>query len=161
MGFELERALRARLPEFQGLSKPFWQAVGKIIVTSILQNILNQKQADGSPIKRNAPSTLEAKRRMGRGSRSLVDALHRFVQGGGKSWRVRLLRSGESRAGTSITHTYGGVEVSPAPTLAVLNRHVQEKGYIGWLGINKSARNAIRLELRKEVRRQFRRAASG
>ena len=42
--------------------KSFWNRVSKAVERSIITNILDQTQADGSAIKKNAPSTIERKR---------------------------------------------------------------------------------------------------
>ena len=77
---ELELEARSLL----AFPSPFWIRVSKVAERSIISNIVNRKQADGSPIKRNAQSTLDRKRRLQRGSRSLVDdpISHRFIQKG-------------------------------------------------------------------------------
>ena len=43
--------------------------------------------------------------------------------------------------------------------VARLSKWVQMKGYLGWLGLNKKTRGAMRALLRREIKLQFRRAA--
>lgn len=149
-GFTLVRRQKAVLPSI-ALSKSDKATLMRIGEGSVLQNIKQQKQADGSTLKRNAKSTLKEKRRLGRGRRSLVDEKHRFVQGRQQSW------AGEERK------TMGGrtsIWIKPAtPELRKLNRFVQENGYVGWLGINEKAVKAIRLLLQKMLNREFAKAA--
>jgi len=136
---------KADLPSFvDGLSKKLWEEVGQAAAGSILENILTQRQGDGSPLKSNEPSTLERKRKQGRGQRSLVDRLHRFVQGSGASWKIKLQSKGR------------GVTVETATAeLGNLVKWVKGMGYVGWDDLNDKGKRAIRGSLRKEIRRVF------
>ncbi len=157
---KLTRKQKAQLADLGGFSRGFWTQVGKAIEDSILQNIDRQKQADGSALQRNAPSTLAVKARWGRGSKSLVDDDHRFVGKGGSSWTILERKTGGR-----------GIVVGPASLeLAILSRQLQSgrfgKGmkagktrrYTGWMGINKKAWAAIRKLVRKEIERLIKKA---
>lgn len=132
------------------LDEKAYDQIGKVAEASILDNIRRQQQADGSALKINAPSTRERKRRAGRPVLSLVDRLHRFVKGNQRSWKVRK---------TTKRGRVNGIEVVPATSeLKKLVRYVQEKGYVGWFGINKDAVAAIKEAVRESIRRQFKKA---
>jgi hypothetical protein len=142
---KLIRVEKLKIPKLEGLDKLFWTDVEAVGIKSITDNILQQKQADGSQLKRNQPSTLERKRAAGRGGRSLIDRLHRFIRGGRGSWVGKRTRRGMS--------------IGPATgELKKLSREVQKRGYVGWLGFNKEAVTGVRAALRAAVRRIFRKA---
>lgn len=150
MNIRLVRQQKLVLPSLavDGLGRLFWEDVAKVAQGSILDNILSQRQASGEQLKRNKTSTIARKLKAGRKPRSLIDVMHRFIQGAGKSWKViRLLPNGK------------GIEIGPATDeLKRLMGLVQEKGYVGWIGLNTKAASAIKVLLREEVRRLFRAA---
>ena len=82
---------------------------------------------------------------------SLIAEKHRFVKGKGQSFRSRI--EGKRH-----------VVVEPAPgKIRDLSRWLQEEHptrnrYTGWFGVNKKAANAMRKELRRWVKEQFRKA---
>ncbi|HJW76567.1 MAG TPA: hypothetical protein VJ787_13035 [Thermoleophilia bacterium] len=129
-------------------SKEFWRDVGAVTIMSIIDNIERQRQASGSALKRNAPSTLERKRKQGRGQRALVDAKHRFVQRGQGSWKIaKYLPRGS------------GIIIDAATAeLRELVGHVRETGYTGWEGLSKDAWGAVLAAMREEIKRALRRA---
>ncbi len=131
------------------LPRPFWNRVGQVAAGSILDNITRQKQASGAALKRNKPATLERKLKEGKPPLALVDALHRFVRGGGASWKIlEYLPDGR------------GIVVGPATDeLTRLVKYLAQKGYRGYIGINAKARAALAVLLRNEIRAMFRRAA--
>ena len=108
--------------------------IGDIVKASILRNIRDQQQVDGSRIKTNEESTRHKKELAGRQQLSLVDEEHRFTKPA--NWKV--------------TATKEDVTVEPKGELVDLVRYVQEKprgkggGYTGWFGVNKKAINLIR-----------------
>ena len=129
------------------------EKIGKLAVGSILMNIKAQQQADGTALKRNAPSTILYKQKHGIIPLSLV------------AWGQRLIKQmGISFIAT--THpTHVIVEPSPAPLPARkgpamaprdLSRFVQLKGYVGWFGLNIPAKEAIREVIRKAIVRALR-----
>jgi uncharacterized FlaG/YvyC family protein len=143
-GFRVER-IRAELPALR-IPRTVTSQIGRIAEGNILDNIKTQKRADHGSIKANAPSTLERKRRLGRGTRSLVDELHRFVQGNRKSWRWTASKKAEKAVVTIVPAT---------AQLRRLVRFVQEKGYVGWFALSDDGREAIRQVIRKWIRREF------
>lgn len=145
---ELIRVKKANLPNFKKLSPKFWTTVAKSVEGSIIQNINEQQQADGSPLKRNSPTTLKIKREADppRDQKSLIDHFSRFVQTGGGSWTI--LR--KKRKFITVGAATG--------ELRKLNKSVQRLGFVGWLGINKKGRASIRAKLRREIKRQFKEA---
>ena len=81
MQVQIRRKRIATLPALN-LSEDFWDKVGKIAVGSIIDNIVSQKQEDGSPLKSNAASTKRRKANEGRPPLSLIDDNRSFVKGG-------------------------------------------------------------------------------
>ena len=51
--------------------KSFWNKVTKVVERGVIQNILDQQQADGTPLKKNAPSTIDRKQGRIRQARKL------------------------------------------------------------------------------------------
>jgi hypothetical protein len=127
-------------PEIK-LTRPFWQKVGEIVAASTRRNILQQQQADGSRLKRNAPSTQTRKQEAGRPLLSLIDVGRRLVTKG--AYII-----------TPISH---GVEIEPAARN--IARWVQQKGYIGWLGVSRKAARALTQLVDQEIKRQIARAS--
>jgi hypothetical protein len=132
---------KAQIPKLV-LPKTFWEQVAVVVSGSILDNIVKQRQADGQPLKKNAPTTLLRKLAHGRGSRSLVDKEHRFVQGSGMSWRA-----------TYFYANNAGVRIGPATTqLRDLVRFLAEKGYSGYIGVSQSCRSALKALLKQQLK---------
>ncbi len=127
-----------------------WEDIGKLIVVGIQTNINNQQQADGSPIKSNAPSTLARKRKEGKEPKSLIDQFKRFVKRTTSSWFV----SPSTESVTVYPSDYTGGDPSGA-TLRSLVRSVQARGYVGWFGISKRALSGIRLVVRNRIKAFF------
>ena len=105
-----------------------WQKIGDAVRDTVIKNVAEQNQADGTRIKKNAQSTLAKKHRLGRGSRSLVDnpATHRFFR----------------RSSFAVLADEHGVTVYPKDR--EVSRDVQGKGYTGWLGLSKAGWNQVR-----------------
>ena len=124
-------------------SKPMMEATGKVVVQSIHRNIKNQVQGDGSPLKRNAPSTMERKRRKGRVQRSLVDQFRRFVS------RAMSFSVTASKSIVTIRPTgySGGGKVG----VDKLSGYVQKMGYTGWFAIDSMGAKKIRFIVRKRI----------
>jgi hypothetical protein len=138
---ELKRVVKAKLPQIK-FGAAVWKQIGEIAEGGILDNIMRQRQADGRPIKENAPSTRERKRKEGKPQLSLIDRKKRFIKGGGGSWRFRVLKN--------------GVVIRPAKAeLKRISRWVQQKGYVGWFGLSEKHVEVIRAIFRKEIRKQF------
>lgn len=157
-GIRVER-IAAVLPALK-VPATVMNEVGQIAEGNILDNINTQRQGDGSPIKANAPSTLERKRRLGRGTRSLIDEFHRFVRGNKGSWRWKATTKGQLAAVEITPTTVARGRGSRRRALSDLVRWVQEKGYVGWFALSDDGRDAIRDVFRKWIRREFRRAAA-
>jgi len=124
------------------LGKPFMEAAGKTVVESIHRNIKNQVEPDGSPMKRNAPSTMEKKRRAGRVQRSLVDRFHRFVSRS-QSFKVRATKNKAVVAPTGYT---GGGKIG----VNKLSVYVQDMGY-RFFGLDKRGSDKIGDLVKKRV----------
>lgn len=148
IGIEFERQRVIGTPDLKWSDK-FWLEVAKVAEASTLESIRNQKQRDGSKLKVNAKSTRDRKRRKGRPLLSLVDEKHRFTKGGQNSWDIIKFLPGN----TGIVIAGATVE------LRKLVEYVTEKGYIGWLGLHTAGVRAVRALMRREVKRQFRKAA--
>ena len=143
------KRVKAKLPALR-IPMPVMRKVGKVAEGSILDNIKKQRQADGSPLKENAPSTQERKRRLRRPLLSLVDELHRFVQGNRGSWHWYPTKKGEQTL----------VVITPATAeLRRLVRYVQDKGYTGWFAVSKKGEAGIRKIFRDWIKGEFRLAA--
>jgi hypothetical protein len=130
--------------------KEFLEEAGQAVVESIERNIENQVQADGSQLKRNAPSTMESKRRRRLPQLSLVAQFRRFISKT-SSWRVRATK-------TSVTVEPTSYRGGGKRRLKDLVRWVQEKGYTGWFGIDKKGAAKIKKALKRRIKGVFRRA---
>jgi hypothetical protein len=121
------------LPEIRGMPKAYWDEVASIVAIGIVDNIVKQKQANGSKLKPNPDGYKEKKRAMGRGTRSLVDEKHRFVQGGDGSWKVTQWHAANT-----------GITIGPATTeLEGLVRYNWDRGYKGYIGVSRETKLAI------------------
>ena len=110
--------------------------IGDLLSIGVVDNILQQRQANGSGIKRNAQSTSDRKALLGRPLKSLIDepSRHRFIQGNRGSFRFGLTGTGTVRK----------LRIRPATDeLRAISRHVQEKGYVGWFGIHRETAAAV------------------
>lgn len=104
-----------------------YKRAGDVAVKSMVkENIVGQKQADGSSLKRNANSTVRQKRRKGRPPLSLIDSRERFAKI--SSWVITLIRNG------MVIH----------PKDLEVSEYVQLKGYTGWMRPGRKGRKAIR-----------------
>lgn len=152
--FEIIRARKATFPALV-LPVGVLETIAELAEASVLDNIRGRKQADGSPLLRNLQSTIDRKIRQGRPTLSLVDSLHRFVRGLGASWATTI-------------HLKRSTVILQAATLELRNLSVwlQEgvetkrglRRYVGYIGLNKKARAAMRTVLRKWVRKEFEKA---
>lgn len=138
----MRRGKPVTLPAF-ALPRDVLEQVAQVIEGSILANIVDQKQADGSPLQENAQSTKLRKKRAGRPIKSLIDREHRFVRGNQGSW------SHEIAAGEKWMIVF-----RPATDeLKKLNRYVQAKGYVGWFRASVKGANAARLLIKQWITR--------
>lgn len=142
--FRFRRTVRAKFPALR-LDPSLLKEIAKLGEASILSNIRRQQQADGAALKANAPQTRERKRKKRRLQLSLVDSKHRFVRGKSGSWTAQI----HARTSTVILQ-------AATNELRNLSEYVQRMGYVGWLGINKQARAAMRASLRKWIVAKFR-----
>ena len=124
--------------------------IAKVILGDVLNNIKQQKQADGTPLKRNRPGTTSRKQAEGKPPLSLVDEEHRFVKPGNwiASWGDKTL--------TVEPGAVGG-----PPTLKELVEDVQIRGYTGWFGVTREAVAAVQILLKSFIRSAIRRRPSG
>lgn len=136
-----------KLPRFELLPVKVLDNLGKAGARSVVQNIRKRQQADGSALQRNLPNTIDIKRKKGRGTRSLVDRLHRFVQRGRNSF--------------TWVRSRNQVTIIPATNeLRNLSQWQQEGGYTGWFGINKEAVVEMKGVIRKYIKDEFKKVAS-
>ena len=139
--FQWVAVKKAVFPNF-ALPQTTLEQVARITEQSIIDNILQQKQATGAPLKKNAPGTIRRKMAEGKAPRSLVDQYNRFIQMMRKSWVWTITGAGTTKQQISIKPnsqiTAGGI------SLRVLNESVQKKGYVGWFAANKAAIAAIK-----------------
>lgn len=145
MQVKLRRKKKAEIPTIK-LPMKTKKLVASAVEGGIIDNIISQKQADGSPLKRNQKKTRDRKAKAGRPGLSLVDKMRRFVKGRKQSWDFK-------------TTTKGVIIKAATSELRNLMRYVQENGYVGWFGISEKARAAIKAAVRKEIREAFDRAA--
>ena len=130
--------------------KHFWIRVSKRMEQSVISNIRNRKQADGSRIQRNQQITLDRKRRLQRGSRSLIDnpASHQFIQTGNGSYKplsLTKLRSGAGFVGVVLGFTNESTR-----QLAIT---LQKRGYTGWFGVSQKGMDKIADIYQKEIQK--------
>lgn len=138
MGVKIERHTTGAAIEFPGKGFPVKvsREVGGVVVSSSINNLLQQKKIDGGRIKANAPSTRERKRRKGRPRLSLVDSVKRFLK----------------RSNYKITATKNQVSVElkdaadgKGPGVKALSIILQKMGYTGWLGLDDTGVDAVRV----------------
>lgn len=131
----------ARPPGAIRMPQEFWDKAAQVAIGSIIENILTQRQADGTRIKANAPATRARKRKQGKRLLSLIDEQHRFVRTGRASWTLkRYLPQG------------AGIVIGPATEeLRQLVWWVWQAGYRGYIGLSKKGRAAIRALIRKSI----------
>lgn len=145
----IRRRIKAKMPGFE-LDQKLHKEIAEIAEGSIIENILLQRQANGSSLKVNAHSTRRRKERQGNNPiLSLVDKEHRFIKGRSQSW-AQSVRGVGSMASLVIYPATG--------MLRKLNRYVQGKGYTGWFGISKDSSDLIRHAIRKWIRREVSKA---
>ena len=144
---EIERVV---LPREINLPRSMYEGVGKLVAAAIVSNIIRQQRADGGAIKQNAPSTLQSKRDRGVRLRSLIDEGERLIRGRGQSFRLETSPNQVAVVPSSTART-GRPRSKPASAKQIA-RWVQEKGYVGWFGVGRQDRAAIKEWLKKEVR---------
>lgn len=147
---------------------------GKVIRASILDNIKQQRQADGSPLKSNSPRTIERKIRLGQRPLSLVDQGHRLVKGGDNG-------SYSVDAGPGIVTVRPSDQIMQAPIKQVppmhgrkrrkrtqvttraspreITRWVQEAGYLGYFKPGASGIAALKALFAQHIREQIAKAS--
>lgn len=121
----------------------FLELLGQIAQNSVLNNIKFGKQADGQQLKRNAPSTIKAKRAA---ALPVIKALVAYDQslyrGRGQSFSWETKKTGN---GYTIT-------IRPATPDAIdRTRKVQEMGYVGWFGLSKTASGIMAKAMKEYV----------
>jgi len=129
-----------KLPAMK-LDKPVLDDIGQAINDTIVDNILRQKQADGSNLRRNRPGTQEIKRKLGIPQLSLIFKDRRFIQRDSFEWR----------------YEHDGLLVEPRTSeLKDLVESVQEKGYTGWFGISDKGVKKIKSLVQEWIKEKFR-----
>ena len=124
----IERETIKSCPKLSVIGAETFSKIGEIAISAIQANITSQQRADGSPIKKNEPSTVSRKELAGREPLSLIDEEHRFIHADS----------------FSATATDSNVTIEPrSDELKDLNLQVQQKDYTGWFGINAEARRLI------------------
>jgi len=134
MNFEIKTTeLDLDAKRLMSFPSAFWVRVAKKAEQSIVSNIRTRKQADGSPIKRNTQKTLDRKRRLQRGSRSLIDdpTSHRFIQSGNGSYRpISFVKGRNSRGFVGVTIGFSNQEAEDIASI------LQSRGYVGWFKVS-------------------------
>lgn len=124
--------------------------IGEIVADGIRENVLAQKQADGSTLKSNAPSTIESKMKRGLPTLSLVDEGRRlilrssYLVSGAKN-RIEVRLSGVKRKGRE-----GSKAKAEAPS--VLARYTHDAGYRGWFAASRETIGAVQEYIRDLIR---------
>lgn len=132
------------------LTQEQMKEIGEIVADGIRENILAQRQADGSPLKGNAPSTIESKIKRGLPTLSLADEGRRlllrtsYIVKGARN-RIEIRLSGAKRKGRE-----GSTAKAEAPSM--LAQYTQEAGYRGWFGASQETLAAVREYLRELIR---------
>ncbi len=125
--------------------------IAKLVLGDILNNIKTQRQADGSPLKRNTAGTARRKAEkrtlVGGVAMSLVDEEHRFVKRG--NWIAGWV--GEKTLAIE-PGSLGG-----SPSLRELAQHVQEMGYTGWFAVSADGLRAVQQLLKDFIKKALRR----
>jgi hypothetical protein len=123
--------------------------LGKLVLGDVLNNIKEQKQADGSRLEPNKPGTIARKQAEGKRPLSLVDEEHRFVKPA--NWDC----TWEDATLTVEPGDRGG-----PPTLRELVEHVQTPPhqYTGWFGITREGLEAVRETLKQILKSAIQRA---
>lgn len=116
--------------------------VQRAITAGIIDNVLKQKQADGSRLKRNAPSTLDRKRRQARPLLSLVDKKRRFVNA--SNWKT--------------TTRKNVLRIRATGHLAQLIKYVGEMGYTGYIGVSATVLRVIKKIIKDDIKRILKKA---
>lgn len=155
------------------LGADIMEQAGKVIAASILDNVQKQKQADGSALRSNRPSTIERKIRLGQRPMSLVDQGHRLVKGGGVSYKVDAapgvvtVRPSEQVVQAPIKQVppmHGRkrrkrTKTTSKASPAQLMRWVQEAGYTGWFAPGAHGIAALKALFAQHIREQIAKAA--
>ncbi len=152
--------------------KPVMETVGRIVEASVLDNIAKQKQADGKPLKKNKPVTIELKLRKGMRPLSLVADGHRLVKGKRRSFKVeatvnnvRIYPSEEeisvklkrlpplpAQPGQRRRRPRERKKTHSTASPAQLTRWVQLDGYTGWFAPSREAYAAAIAFFRQVIR---------
>jgi len=125
------------LPLAFKLSKDEWEKIGDAAAQGMVGNVRRQVTAAGVAQKENAPSTKARKAHAGRPPLSLIDdpASLRF----------------STRSGYLVLADAKGATISPLDQ--TVSRHVQKKGYRGWIAPSAKAYKAIRAIVAEAIKR--------
>lgn len=140
------RELAFKAPELR-LDQHDKDRVARVVLGDVLNNIKQQKQADGSPLKRNNLGTLRRKQAEGKEPWSLVDEEHRFVRPA--NWLMGW--TGEK------TLTVEPGMLGGDPPLDELVEKVQRAGYTGWFAMSAAGFEAVQVLLKQFIKNAIRR----
>lgn len=148
--------VRERLPSVGQIKmlESDWEKIGKILVTGIVRQVKESRQANGEQIKQNAPSTRARKIKAGRAPIPLVDQFKRFIRITADSWRI-------DKTNKSVEVSAGGFTggAKDGKGLAELVRYVQEAGYVGWFGVSKRTTELVKGVVADRIKKVFADAA--
>ena len=115
------------------VSQQFLQAAGRIVVDDVIAGIKAQRQLDNAPLKPNAKSTKEAKRRAGMPPLSLIAEGQHLI----------------NRATYAIRTTARTMQVRLTGKWDRIAGYLFKLGYRGWMGLGPRAGGKI-MKLYKE-----------
>lgn len=207
MRIELRRVQRAVMPKLQPNADTLDEA-GRVVIGGIIDNVLKSKRADGGPVlqkallgfdafqrgkqigramkkagnlAKNSRDWRDRKSAAGLGTRSLIAAGQRLVQGSSNAIDALMSDAPVTDVrGASyvidVDEQRGVVKVRPSDQEMLaparppatfkassaspkdLARWVQEMGYTGWLGISEKAARALRAVFRRHIARVIKQA---
>lgn len=146
---KLIRTRKPKIPKLR-LDRHAWGLVGDIAIGDMLERIDKQQAPDRRKLKRNAKSTRERKRRQGKPILALHDTGKRFHRPEG--YKKKFMRRGR------------GVVVFPKDRKVakyVTSMYPEHRTGYRWIGMSKAAWRAVRALIRKELRKQIKKARRG
>jgi phosphoribosylformimino-5-aminoimidazole carboxamide ribonucleotide (ProFAR) isomerase len=152
MSFRFVRERAAKIPKII-LEQEDYEKIGKLIIASITRNIGSQKQADGSSLKQNSPQTSLAKMKAGLPTMSLIAWGRRLVAGIGAAFISEIDKRSVTVYPSPVATKGWRAKTSMSPK--DLTKYVQQKGYVGWFGLDKQSREDISTVLEVAIRKAF------
>ena len=132
--FNLKKALNKL---YKGNFKDFLTPAGELIIQENILDIHRQRTPTGRPLKKNAPSTLRRKQKLGKGSKSLI---WDKILVSPSTWTKKVYKN--------------KVIVYLKPVRAKIADYVRHKGY-SFFGISLGARKKILKSWRAFIKRGF------